>query len=257
MNKFWNGFYFTLFDYYRTRPKPGERQLHLQFAEFWSECFEDYIYERLREGYAGRPDVIVYPEQMTAKGLSTDVVVAENGDIMFVEVVAKRLNLQKSVVGLDDAAIEEDLRAGIALKIEQLSRNIVEFRNGNLFPDIDRRDGYRVFPLIVMPTEWPRIYVLGWFVPALRAQTAWLEGCEPLELLDVAEVERLEAIAAAGNSITALLHRKSRLGAHNRLQSLHNYLTTVERGMLQAPVPAKTRGNEVARRILDLYQTWC
>jgi hypothetical protein len=254
VNKFGNGFYFTLFDGYRSRSADGE-DLHLRFAGYWSEFFEDYVYERFRDGYAKRPDVLVFPEQDLDGDKSTDVIIVENGDVMFVEVVAKRLNLEKSIVGLDDAMIQTDLDRGVRLKLKQLDRNVRAFRDGKLLPEIARKEGYRVFPIIVSPSEWPRAYTLGWYIPEVLKETGWLEGCEPVELLDVAEVERLEGLAADGDTLTQLLYRKHTF-AHDRIQSLHNYIITRERSMLNASVPTWDAGADVARRVMGLASTW-
>lgn len=254
INKFGNGFYFTLFDGYRAR-STGEENLHLRFAGLWSEFFEDYVYERFRDGYASRRDVLVFPEQEQNGDKSTDVIVVEDGDVMFVEVVAKRLNLDKSIVGLDDSTIQADLDKGVRQKLKQLNRNIKAFRDGKLLPQVPRKDGYRVFPIIVSPSEWPRAYTLGWYIPKVMAETGWLEGCEPVELLDIAEIERLEGLAAAGHSLTQLLYRKHR-HAHDRIQSLHNYIIAREPSMLTASVPTWDAGAVVARRIMDLAVAW-
>jgi len=257
MNKFGNGFYFTLFDGYKARSEPGGRALHMQFAEFWSEFFEDYVFERFRDGYSSRPDVLVRAEPPRPRGPGTDVIVIENGNIVFIEVVAKRLNLERSVVGLSDDAIEADLRSAIAAKMEQLHENITDFRDGVLLPQVQRSPGYRVFPVIVSPAEWPRIYALGWYIPkVLRENPTWFTDCEPLELLDVEEVERLESIAAAGNSITGLLDRKNQFARHDRFQSLHNYLWNNERSMLEGSTPSRLRGDAVAERIINLARSW-
>lgn len=144
----------------------------------------------------------------------------------------------------------------IDIKVAQLDRNIQDFRAGELFPDMPRKQDFRVFPVIVSPAEWPRIYTLGARLPELLPSTGLLKGCEPLELLDVGEVEQLEAIASAGHSITGLLDRKNSFIAHNRFQSLHNYLIHSERSMLQEASPALQYGNDVARRAIELALTW-
>jgi hypothetical protein len=139
--------------------------------------------------------------------------------------------------------------------MEQLQRNVLDFRAGTLLPDVTRRDGYRVLPIIVSPSEWPRAYTLGWYVPQVVAETGWLGGCEPLELLDAGEVERLESIARDGISITQLLVRKQ-TSAHDRIQSLHNYLLFREPNLLSGQTATEQRGSRVARRLMDLAQSW-
>ena len=64
---------------------------------------------------------------------SSDTFVYDNGDVFLIEVVAKRMNLIKSVLRLDPAQIEEDLRQGVLKKIRQLQRNVEDFGSGELF----------------------------------------------------------------------------------------------------------------------------
>jgi hypothetical protein len=245
MNKFGEGFYFTIFDGYRGEPTEKGREKHLQFSQFWSEFFEDYVFERFRDGYAEHPEIIVHPEILYLScRKSSDVIIVENGDIIFVEVVAKHLNMRGSVTKLDDSVLQNDFRMGIAEKIEQLDRNIKDFRSGVLLADIPRKIGYRVFPVIVSPNEWPRIFLLNNFLPDLQAKHGWLQDTEPLELLDIAEVERIEAIVAAGYSFSGLLDRKNKLRRHERLQSLHNYLANVEPNLQSKSSPTRERGKD-------------
>ena len=120
---------------------------------------------------------------------------------------------------------------------------------------MSRKDGYRVFPIIASPAEWPRAYTICWYIPEVLRETGWLADCEPIELVDIGEVERMEGLALAGRSITQLLTRKHAF-PHDRIQSLHNYLTTKERGLLEPPPPAIERGSVVARRVMTLASTW-
>jgi hypothetical protein len=182
-------------------------------------------------------------------------VIAEDGDFIFLEVVAKRLNMRASVAKLDEQKIADDFRMGILEKVEELDRNIKDFRARILFPDLPRKENYRIFPVIVSPNEWPRAYLLSTLLPAALAEHKWLEGTEPLEILDVAEVERLESVVA-GNSFGALLDRKNRTRPHDRLQSVHNYLTNVERGLETAENPAYVRADNTANRLMEFAKTW-
>lgn len=257
MNKFGEGFYFVLFDGYRNDGLDEKgRDKNMRFSQFWSEFLETYVYERFCEGYAGKPDVVVRPESEYKPGVkSTDVVITEDGDFIFVEVVAKRLNMRASVAKLDEQKLAGDFRMGIVEKVKELDRNIKDFRAGALFPDLSRKDNYRIFPVIVSPNEWPRAYLLSTLLPEVLPEQKWLEGTEPLEILDVAEVERLEAVVA-NNSLGALLDRKNRTRPHDRLQSMHNYLTTVECGLETSENPAYKRADDTASRLIAFAQGW-
>ena len=89
---------------------------------------------RKRSGYAGRSDSHVSPEVEYKPGvLSSDAVVSEADDILFFEVVAKRMSFVDSVIRLDEKAIGRDLEAGVVKKARQLHRNIEDYRSGALF----------------------------------------------------------------------------------------------------------------------------
>ena len=86
-NALGDGTYFTLFDSYEgaTREK---------FSRFYSEFFEDYIGQLIVDAYSGRQDAstsrsIKYVRNGRQVD-SSDVIITENGDVIFVEIVAKR-----------------------------------------------------------------------------------------------------------------------------------------------------------------------
>ncbi len=233
-----------------------------RFTRFYGEFFEDYVACCFSRGYEDRVDAIVRPEAEYVKGKqkikSTDVVVAENGDVLFIEVMAKRPKLLESVLALKDDGIQADVAAFIA-KARELDKRIRDYRSGALFPDLPRPDGQRIFPVIVTPTEWPRVYLLHSVLPAAIAKEGLLPGCEPIELLDAGDVELLEGLLQRGMRLPALLDRKNGAGGPTdaRFKSLNDYLVYYEPSLLsENRRPGRERGGEIARSLLALGEGW-
>ena len=259
-NAMGDGTYFTLMDGYRAAgADPRARKEAVErFTRFYGEFFEDHIAGILERAYHGRSDALFTREVEYLPGVkSNDVIIAEGQDVIFVEVVAKRMNLVDSVLRLKPDAIARDLEAAVLVKARQLDRNIRDFRARTLLPDFPRAAGQRIFPVIVSPHDRPRVNVITTALAAARQKHGLLTDVEPLELLDLGEVEQLESGIHAGVRLSALLERKNKSTPHNRMMSLHNYLIQVEPSTLPTGMsPTRERGSEVARRILALAQTW-
>lgn len=256
-----DGAYYALMDGYREAAgsEPRKRREAVErFTRFYGEFFEDYVVGLLKSGYAGRSDAHVSPEvEYKPDILSSDAVVSEADDILFFEVVAKRMSFVESVIRLDEKAIGRDLEAGVIKKARQLHRNVEDYRAGVLFPDQSRPKGQRIFPIIVAPNEWPRITVIDSVLPRLAHEEGLLANAEPLELLDIGEVEWLETALQSGLRLGALLDRKNNLRPQHRHLSLHNYMYYGEPGTVPgATAKVRDRGAEVATSIIELVKTW-
>lgn len=234
----------------------------LKFTRFYGEFFEDYVAGCFTRGYANCDDAIVRSEteymKRKQKIKSTDVVVAENGDVMFIEVMAKRPKLVESVLTLKDDGIQSDVAAFVA-KARELDKRIGDYRDGLLFPDLPRPDGQRIFPVIVTPTEWPRVYLLHYVLPAAIAKERLLTGCEPVELLDAGDVELLEGLLQRGMRLPAFLDRKNGAGGPTdaRFKSVNDYLIFYEPSLLSNNRrPGRERGDEIARSLIALGESW-
>ncbi len=169
-----------------------------KLSRFYGGFFEDYVGDIFARGYAPRR-AFFRKEVMYKPGVkSSDTFVYDNGDVFFIEVVAKRMNLIKSILRLDPAQIEEDLRQGVLKKIHQLHRNVEDFRSGELFPDVERHEAQRIFPILVSPKAFPRIYVIANLVKEAQENENLLRDTEPIEFLTMEEVESIEGDLAAG-----------------------------------------------------------
>lgn len=260
-----DGLYFTLFDGYADEArndKEARRRAISRFTGFFGAFFEDHIAGTFEKAYKDKPGRRFSREKRYDEGgLSTDIVIAEGNDVIFVEVVSKRMTLRDSVLGLKPAAIDKDIEDGVMHKAHQIDDNICKFRNRDLLPSWPRPEGQRFFPIVVAPQDRPRINIITTDVAEAQAKAresgGFLEGAEPLELLDLGEIEQLENGLVAGVSLTMLLANKNNSGPGHRLMSLHNYLIYVEPDFLPPGMsPARQRGSDVAKAIMELAQTW-
>ncbi len=260
-NAMGDGTYFVLFDGYRDEagldPEARKRAI-TKFTGFYGEFFEDHVAGIFENAYKGKADRRFTREiQFRPGALSTDVILAEGDDIIFIEIVSKRMNLRESVLRLRPSAIAKDIEDGVLHKVKQLHDNIERFRNRDLLPDWPRPDGQRFFPIVVAPHDRPRVNVITTDLAKVQESDGVLAGAEPLELLDLGEVEQLENGLVAGVSLTQLLQNKNRSTPEHRLMSVHNYLYYVEPDLLPAGMsPTRQRGSDVARGIMELAQTW-
>jgi hypothetical protein len=247
-NMFGDGAYFELFDGYGNR--------NTAFSTLYGHFFQDYVEDRFQAGYRNRDDARVWADINYPGGRSSDVIISEGQHVIFVEVVAKRMQLVGSVLQLSQEAIMDDLRRGVIEKLEQLSENIDAFREGRLLPDLARPSGQRLYPMLVAPRQWPRIFVLLDLLTTTPYDQL-LQHCEPLEMLDVGEVEGLEGRLTQGLRLGELLDRKNHSTPQNRAMSLHNYLTIMEPGTFSIGwSPTRERGGEIARSLMDLAASW-
>ena len=259
-NAMGDGVFFALLDGYIADDATGA--LRKRFTRFFGEYFENYVAERLENAYARRADANVRRQTSYKKGkqriLSTDVIVAENGDVFFFEVMAKRPNFLESVVALDNEAIEADADAFVR-KARELDKRIADWRTGLYYEDMTRASGQRVFPIIVTPTSWPRVHLLHSVLPKTLADEKLLAGCEPIELMDAGDLELLEGGLQLGVRLGALLDRKNGDGRRtdSRFKSLSDYLIFYEPSLFDGnPRPSRERGAAVAREIIALAETW-
>ena len=249
-NAMGDGTYFALLDGYSSVDKK-------KFTRYYGAFFEDYIASIFERGYASRTDADLWREEPFKPGaVSTDVIINEAGDMLFIEVVAKRMNLVSSVLRLNPEAIEKDLRRGVMKKLWQLHKNIEHYRNKTLFPQMPRTPGQRIFPILVAPKDWPRVYVINEPLKKAQESQGLLPGTEPVEFLTMGEVESIESDLTKGLPLAQILHRKNNSTPHNRLMPLNNYLIDVEQKVAVEPSLALSRGNAAAQEVIHLVKSW-
>lgn len=260
-NRMGDGAFFALFDGYCDQagndPEMRRRAVS-RFTGFYGEFFEDHVASIFERGYKNRKDAFITREVQYRKGAkSTDVIIREGDDIIFVEIVSKRMNLRESVLRLRSEQIAKDIEDGVLAKAAQIQTNVDLFRSGKLLPDWPRPSGQRFFPVIVAPHDRPRITIITMQLEDASQKGNLLAGLEPLELLDLGEVEQLETCLRQGISLSGLLDRKNRSTREFRLMPLHNYLIYEEPGTMPAGMsPTRERGSVVAKDIMALAESW-
>ena len=250
--------YFSLLHGYGSDDDDEEKKK--QFMTLYGEFFEDYVVDVLTRAYGDRQDIRFTPEIIYGEPelRSSDFIVQEGDDIIFFEIVAKRMNMTGSVLNFSAQSIATDLELGVSCKIRQIHDNIQRFRERTLLPEWPRNASQRFFPVLVAPHERPRIYVIKEILPKLMQDEHFLDGCEPIEFLDVGEVESLEGALKSGSRLGALLDRKNSGPAPaTRFWSLHNYLVEMEQTFLpQGPSLARERGGQAAKEMVSLATSW-
>ncbi len=256
LNAMGDGMYFALLDGYQNASKH-------KFTRLYGYFFQDYAAERIERGYAHRSDAEVYRSHIygpkNKRIESTDLIVVENGNVLFFEAVAKRTRLVESVLRLDAKSIEVDIRRGILKKARELHNRITDFRAGRLLPEVPRFEGQRIYPIIISPKDWPRIQILRRFWPDEQRREGLLVDTEPVEILDIDEVEWLENMLGSGVRLAELLDRKNRPPTgreSDRLQSLHDYLALNEPGLIPQDTEARIRGDQIGEHIMELARSW-
>ena len=249
-NAMGDGIYFTLLNNYDEERKG-------KLSRFYGAFFEDYVASVFERGYAPRGAFFRRGVEYKKGVLSSDAFISDNGDVFFIEVVAKRMNLVRSILRLDAAQIQKDLEQGVLKKMRQLHRNVADFRSGALFPNVKRVKGQRVFPILVSPKAFPRIYVIANIVKEAQEKDGLLKDAEPIEFLDVQEIEQLESEFIAGISLGDLLHRKNSSTPQKRFMTLNNYLIDEEPKTATRGNLALKRGNAAARKLVDgIVTSW-
>ena len=88
--------------------------------------------------------------------------------------------------------------------------------------EVERHEVQRIFPILVSPKAFPRIYVIANLVKEVEENENLLRDTEPIEFLTMEEVESIEGDLAAGLILGDLLHRKNHSTPQRRFMTLNN-----------------------------------
>ena len=234
------GMYYSVFDRYDDATKGT-------FSQCFGYFLQDYVRGVFDAAYAGVPDCAVDGDVEYGKGggrRTSDTVIFEGDDVIFVEVVAKRVNLKGAVLELDEESIRSVLKAGVRKKLKQLDTNVRAFLEGRTFADRPRPAGQRIFAVIVTPVPYPHLYVTTAYIPAVLAEEGWLKDVKSIEIADVEEIEILEDSVPGGFRFGAFLAEKAATAPGIPLKNFLAGRPDVGRGE-----PAIGRGAAVIDRI--------
>lgn len=205
-----------------------------RLRSLWGEFLEQYVLDQLTAACDDRTRL--FPEQKygNPEMKSSDVAVFSGTTAVFVDVTATRFRLRDSVVGLDDAAAEEDLERFIVHKVrDEIARCAADFRSGALrYDGIDPQAIERIYGLAVSPQSVPRMIgiaeALERLLPAIPA------GLTDWEFFDLNEIEFLPT-GFPGNLDLAGLIAAKRASPFGRRRSLTNYLYYTNRDLFRVP----------------------
>ena len=183
---------------------------------------------------------------------STDLVIFEGSNALFIEVVAKRFNYITNLQRLDAKAIAKDIESMIYEKVKQLDRNIADFRTGALSYDgIDSSSIKSVYPVVATVVPVPQFVGLPRIVTKEIADREYLADVEALQFLAAEDLEMLVPAFSAGQSLSTILAEKiaDQLWCS---QSMRNYVV-VRRPELLQYLEAK---NPRWGRVLEVVRSW-
>jgi hypothetical protein len=249
------GLFFALMDSYRDAagPDPKARKDAVdRFTRFFGEFFEDYVVQRFDETYR-TANAKLYTEREYQPGVkSTDLVIIEDETAIFIEVVAKRFNYMTSIQKLDPKAITRDIDSMVVEKVEQLDRNVRDFREGVLiYPGVDAAAITRIYPIVATVQPIPQNVGITTVIAASVAEKGYLADTEPLQFLAAEEIEMLGPAFASGYSLESLLSKKT-ADSFWRTQSVRNFVVTSMRSLLEYASPPSPR----YQRVLSVVSSW-
>lgn len=211
------GFYYNLFDRYDEETKG-------RLSQCFGYFLQDYVREIFDAAYVGRSDCAVdgdLPYGKHGGERTTDTVIFEGDDVIFVEVVGKRVNRKGAILDLDEKAIRDVLDAGVGKKLKSLDTNVKAYREGKTFRDRPRPEGQRIFAVIVTPVPYPHLYVKLKYIPASIAREGWLrDGVASVEIADIEEVEMLEDAIPGGLRLAAFLQQKAEMAPNISIRNV-------------------------------------
>ena len=131
---------------------------------------------------------------------------------MFLDATAMRIRFEATAVSSDVAAFDTDVDQIIVAKAQQLIDRIRDFRTALYdFGGVTARDIDRIYPVIVTIQSIPESTVVwGRIRDRLTSQGVLTDpGVEPLQLIDVEELEVLETILPQGVSLLDILQARA------------------------------------------------
>ena len=205
--RFTNAIYWTISDYLQDEDRR-------RFRRFFGRVFELYVRRSLQRAIRDEPGLArrVFSEftYRTRFGdrKTSDVVLVYPRTAIFLDATAMRIRFEATAVSADVAAFNTDVDHIIVDKAKQLTQRIRDFRAGLYdFGGTTGRDVYQIYPVIVTIQSIPESTVIWGRIRKQLASQGLLTdpGVEPLQLIDVEELEILETILPQGVSLLEIL----------------------------------------------------
>jgi hypothetical protein len=216
------GLYFKLDHAYKDRGK-GQ-----QFPDLFARFFEKYvvgIVERISQASGLRFEA----ERKWAisggpkSNKSTDVVLVEPSSMVWMEVVATRINYAKTLSEFNQDSVNRDFKNIIFKKARQLHDNIEAFRRKDLkFDGLDPADYPRIYPVIVTVHPIPHFIGVTGVIEAHLKSEKHLQDTKQLQIIDIESIEKLEVPLSEGLHLSDLLEEKLKQPG-TAAQTMRNY----------------------------------
>jgi hypothetical protein len=209
-----DGFYYRLLNH--ASAAGGGREVNA-LTSFVGYLLETYAYELLAWAYGPRPPGggVVWPEQLYGqKERTPDVVIDHGFDLVLIEVVASRVRRPTRVAG-DLAALGEDLYRTVLKKIGELDNcinailGICGRPSRAVIPGVDPALVRRVWPVLVTMEGLAQHEPLWSYIGEHGGTHLRQARVQPLTLLDIADLEVLAGAVRRGQSLIAMLERKT------------------------------------------------
>ncbi len=209
--RFTNALYWTISDHLQAE----ERR---RFRRFFGRVFELYVRRSLQRAIRDESGLArrVFPEfpYRTRHGQrkTSDVVLVYPRTAIFLDATAMRIRFEATAVSNDVAAFDTDVDQIIVAKAQQLTDRIRDFRDGlHDFGGVATGDVDHIYPVIVTIQSIPESTVIWGRIRDLLAGRGLLNGLgiEPLQLIDVEELEVLETILPQGVSLLEILQARA------------------------------------------------
>ena len=185
----------------------------MRYSRFMGEAVEQYALDLAHAAVDGLATVL--GEQRYGKGggkRTSDVVVVSGKDLILFEVHARRVTASAMATG-ELAEVLDEVSKLTIVKVDQVAGCIDALLDGTAtLPGVDLASIERIWPVVVsvghlMQTQPVWQYVCE-TVKAETTNTLAKTRVQPLQLLDIADYEKLLGIVESGTSLPAILARK-------------------------------------------------
>ncbi|MCL5036053.1 MAG: hypothetical protein M1269_02945, partial [Chloroflexi bacterium] len=217
VDKISSNIYWTIMEHQKTN---GDRN---RFTNFFGEIFEIYvieIFQRIMHGTNRLHSKINYgkPEKE-----SPEVILDYSPDFIFIDAKTSRLRLETVTTG-DLALYNQDLEKCFFDSIKQMSNRINDFKNKE-FPINGKhyKDGDKIWPVIVYLDDFPIDPVIWEYLNKKIAELK-IPHLKNLEILDINELENIEAILSNNSGLSFLDILKEKNKGPFKNYSMNNYL---------------------------------
>ncbi|HVR45281.1 MAG TPA: hypothetical protein VMT95_01380 [Candidatus Binatia bacterium] len=241
-NKIGGGLFFALLDGYN-KADGGDRTRSKRFTQFFADFFEQRCVDMAKKAH--RTPQFVFGEQPYGKGSkSTDLVIIEGENAVFIDIATARLTMKTTLVELDRDSITKDIRK-IVGNAKQMTGAIAAFRSGKfVYRDddgntIDPGRLKRIYPAALIIASVPRFFAFNKMIfDAIKAE-GYLHGCEQFELFSAEDFDLLMRLCRAGCLVSDVLARKlNQPVPWITMSSFKNYLAIYDH-------PLRDRANSV------------